>query len=46
MCQARIGVGSGTKISTNHTIYNRSVDSLLSRLDVEEEDVLAKGSDE
>ena len=43
---ARIGVGSGTTILTNQTIYNHSVDDLLSRLDVEEESCVAKGSDE
>ena len=42
---ARIGVGSGTKILTNKSIYNHSVDDLLSRLDVEEESCVAKGSE-
>ena len=35
---ACIGVGSGTKILTDKSIYNHSVDDLLSRLDVEEEE--------
>ena len=43
---ARIGVGSGTKILTNKSIYNHSVDFLLALLDVEEESIVRKGSDE
>ena len=42
---ARICVGSGTKILTDAAIYNDSVDSFLSRLDVEEDDCVAKGSE-
>ena len=42
---ARIGVGSGTTILTNQTIYNHSVDDLLSRLDVEEESCVLQPSE-
>ena len=42
---ARICVGPGTKILTNKSIYNHSVDDLLSRLDVEEEGCVLKPSE-
>ena len=43
---ARICVGSGTLILTNKSIYNHSVDFLFALLDVEEESIVLKGSDE